>query len=294
MLLPLLLLSVSPWCLCSSLRGSHLTISVNPESKPHLMLKDGHENIIGNAKYEGLLVDLITELSINLGFTYTLEPVADEKYGTRNEDGSWTGMIGAVNNGDADMALADMTITSTREEVVDFVPFMSLGLSILYSRQGQGRFHSLDQLSRMDSVKVGTFYGGSTMAYFMHSPIALNARIWHKMERDDSMVSSNLEGMNKVLEEEGGFAHIMESVSVDYLVARNCDLIKVGDTFSPRMYGLALHQGSPHREELNLAILRLHESGRMQQIMDSWIQSRGDTCDNLQLSLVDSFMWMFQ
>merc|ERR1711962_644511 len=112
MLLPLLLLSVSPWCLCSSLRGSHVTISVNPESKPHLMLKEGHENIIGNAKYEGLLVDLITELSINLGFTYTLEPVADGKYGQRNEDGSWSGMIGAVNHGDADMALADMTITS--------------------------------------------------------------------------------------------------------------------------------------------------------------------------------------
>jgi len=258
------------------------------------MLKEGHENIIGNAKYEGLLVDLITELSINLGFTYTLEPVADGKYGQRNEDGSWSGMIGAVNNGDADMALADMTITSTREAVVDLVPFMSLGLSILYNRKGQGRFHSLEQLSRMDSVKVGTYFGGSTMAYFQHSPIAVNGRIWHKMERDGEMVSSNQRGVNNVLEEEGGFAHIMESVSVDYFVARNCDLIKVGDTFSPRMYGIALPQGSPHREELNLAILRLHESGRMEQIVDSWIQRRGDTCENSQLSLVDSLMLMFE
>merc|ERR1712002_445158 len=294
MLVPLLLLSLSPTILCEPLRGSHLTISVAPGSKPHLMMKEGHENIIGNAKYEGLLVDLLTELSINLGFTYTLEPVSDHGYGRRNEDGSWTGMIGEVINGKADMAVGDITITEMRETVVDFVPYMSPGLSILYSRHGQGRIHSLDELSRSNSVKVGSFLGGSTDAYFRHSPIAVNQRIFHKMVADDSMVTSNQDGVDRVLEEEGGFAHIMESVSVDYVIARNCDLIKVGDLFSPRSYGLALHQGSPHREELTLAILRLQESGRMEQIVDSWIQNRGLECDHPEISLVGSLMLMFE
>merc|ERR1712080_603870 len=288
MLLPLLLLSLSPTIVSRSLRGPHLTISVFPGSKPHLMMKEGHENIIGNAKYEGLLVDLLTELSITLGFTYTLEPVSDGHYGTRNEIGSWSGMIGEVISG-----AADMTITMMRETVVDFVPYMSLGLSILYSRHGQGRIHSLDQLSRSHSVKLGTFNGGSTSNYFRHSPLAVNQRIWNKMVADDSMVTSNQEGVNRVLEEEGGFAHIMESVSVDYFMARNCDLIKVGDVFSPRTYGLAIPQGSPHREELTLAILRMQESGRMEQIVDSWVQRRGEECGQPEISLIGTLMGMF-
>lgn len=44
-------------------------------------------------------------------------------------------MIGEIINGDADMAIADLTITPLREEVVDFTyPFMATGITILYKR----------------------------------------------------------------------------------------------------------------------------------------------------------------
>nr|AVH87300.1 ionotropic receptor 12 [Holotrichia parallela]AVH87311.1 ionotropic receptor 23 [Holotrichia parallela] len=44
-------------------------------------------------------------------------------------------MIGDVINGVADLAITDLTITSEREEAVDFTsPFMNLGISILYQK----------------------------------------------------------------------------------------------------------------------------------------------------------------
>ena len=43
-------------------------------------------------------------------------------------------MIGSVVSGAADLALGDITITSGREQAVDFsVPFLQTGITILYS-----------------------------------------------------------------------------------------------------------------------------------------------------------------
>merc|ERR1712004_561341 len=76
----------------------------------------------------------------------------------------------------------------------------------------------------------------------------------------------------------GGYVYIMESLSVDYEVARNCRLTEVGKRFMPRSYALALKQGSPHREELSRGILRLQESGMMEMLAKKWIGLEGSGC----------------
>src|SRR5699024_7489011 len=46
-----------------------------------------------------------------------------------------SGMIGEVLRGEADIAVADLTINSNRELAVDFTyPFMATGISIIYKR----------------------------------------------------------------------------------------------------------------------------------------------------------------
>ncbi|KAG9509349.1 Glutamate receptor ionotropic, kainate 1 [Fragariocoptes setiger] len=48
---------------------------------------------------------------------------------------TWNGMIGEIIEGKADLAIVDLTITSQREEAVDFtLPFMSTGISILFKK----------------------------------------------------------------------------------------------------------------------------------------------------------------
>ena len=94
-----------------------------------------NETTSGNDRYEGYIVDLLKELSNILGFNYDIKLVDDKSYGRKNASGHWSGMIGELRTGKADVAAADLTITFQREEAVDFThPFMSGGLSLLYKK----------------------------------------------------------------------------------------------------------------------------------------------------------------
>ena len=51
------------------------------------------------------------------------------------ETGEWNGLMGELLAQKADLAIADLTITYEREQAVDFsMPFMNLGISILYKK----------------------------------------------------------------------------------------------------------------------------------------------------------------
>merc|ERR1712032_1300079 len=202
----------------------------------------------------------------------------DKRYG-QNIGGTWNGMIGEVISGEADIALADMTITSTREEAIDFThPFLYVGLGVLGFKGTAPK--SLEEVADDDSVKVGAFCCGSTAMAFQTSTDPVYQKIWAKMQEDpeNMMANSNADGVDKVLTSRGTFVYIMESGSVDYEVARNCRLTQVGKMFWPRSYGLALAPGSPYREELNRGILRMQETGWMEMLTKKWIGLQGSQC----------------
>ncbi|KFM75325.1 Glutamate receptor, ionotropic kainate 2, partial [Stegodyphus mimosarum] len=103
--------------------------------EPYLMLKSSLKELQGNERYEGFCVDLIEELAKLLNFKYKIKLVRDKVYGSENENGTYTGMIGEVQRGEVDMAVAGLSINSKREEAVDFtLPFMNTGISILYKK----------------------------------------------------------------------------------------------------------------------------------------------------------------
>ncbi|KAI6219195.1 hypothetical protein M3Y99_01669700 [Aphelenchoides fujianensis] len=96
--------------------------------RPYVMLKKNHFELDQNSQFEGFCIDLLNELSNDLGFTYTLH-----LYGNDVGNGSWNGMIGELLRGEADMVVAPFTANFRRAEVVDFTkPFLSLGISILF------------------------------------------------------------------------------------------------------------------------------------------------------------------
>uniref|UniRef100_A0A915DKL5 Ionotropic glutamate receptor L-glutamate and glycine-binding domain-containing protein n=1 Tax=Ditylenchus dipsaci TaxID=166011 RepID=A0A915DKL5_9BILA len=73
-----------------------------------------------NSQFEGFCIDLLEELSNDLGFTYSIHVVRDNKYGGDTGNGSWDGMIGEIMRGEADMVVAPLTANFRRAEVVDF------------------------------------------------------------------------------------------------------------------------------------------------------------------------------
>uniref|UniRef100_A0A1A8R5I5 Glutamate receptor n=2 Tax=Nothobranchius TaxID=28779 RepID=A0A1A8R5I5_9TELE len=105
------------------------------EKEPYVMLKKSDKALVGNNRFEGFCIDLLKELANILGFTYEIRLVPDGKYGSQDDKGQWSGMIRELIEHRADLAVAPLTITYTREKFIDFSkPFMSMGISILYRK----------------------------------------------------------------------------------------------------------------------------------------------------------------
>uniref|UniRef100_A0A3Q2ZX24 Glutamate receptor n=1 Tax=Kryptolebias marmoratus TaxID=37003 RepID=A0A3Q2ZX24_KRYMA len=79
----------------------------------------------------GYCIDLLEKLAEDLGFNFDLYIVGDGKYGAWKGE-RWTGLVGDLLNGLADMAVTSFSINSARSQVIDFTsPFFSTSLGIL-------------------------------------------------------------------------------------------------------------------------------------------------------------------
>ncbi|XP_056009393.1 glutamate receptor 2-like [Ostrea edulis] len=89
-----------------------------------------------NDRFEGFTVDLTEKIAKRLNLKYRLELVGDNQFGRQDEQtGKWNGIMGELIDGTADMAVAPLTITLKRENVVDFTkPFMDVGISIMIKK----------------------------------------------------------------------------------------------------------------------------------------------------------------
>uniref|UniRef100_A0A914YX47 Uncharacterized protein n=1 Tax=Panagrolaimus superbus TaxID=310955 RepID=A0A914YX47_9BILA len=112
----------------------HLKVTVYLE-EPFVSKKPNTSDIDKNDQYEGYCIDLLEKIAELRNFTYEIYEVPDKTYGVKEANGRWTGMVGELQSGVADLAVASLTVTYTRSEVLDFtVPYMHLGISILFKR----------------------------------------------------------------------------------------------------------------------------------------------------------------
>ena len=97
------------------------------------MLVETHKKMTGNARFEGISIDLADEISKLLGFNYTIKLVDDGNYGKEVSPDNWNGMLGEVMDEVADFCIADISVTAERAQAFAFsMPWMNLGISILY------------------------------------------------------------------------------------------------------------------------------------------------------------------
>ena len=89
-------------------------------------------------------------------------------------------------------------------------------------------------------------------------------------------MGGNTEGVEKVEEADGMYAFFMESAAIDYLVERRCKLSQVGGLLDSKGYGIATSRGTPYKEYLDHAILKLMEGGVLHKLkIKWWKQKRG-------------------
>ncbi|XP_057677029.1 glutamate receptor 1-like isoform X2 [Corythoichthys intestinalis] len=167
---------------------NHTYIVTTILEAPYMMLKKNHEQLVGNDKYEGYCAELAAEIAKHVGFAYRLELVGDGKYGSRDPvTKMWNGMVGELVYGKADVAVAPLTITLVREQVIDFTkPFMSLGISIMIKKPTKskpGVFSFLDPLAYEIWMCIVFAYIGVSVVLFLVS--RFSPYEWKKKEEEE-------------------------------------------------------------------------------------------------------------
>uniref|UniRef100_A0A3B4A6H8 Glutamate receptor n=1 Tax=Periophthalmus magnuspinnatus TaxID=409849 RepID=A0A3B4A6H8_9GOBI len=164
-------------------------VCLNLQEAPYVMYKKNYMHLEGNDRYEGYCVDLASEIAKHVGIKYKLSIVMDGKYGARDpETKTWNGMVGELVYGRADIAVAPLTITLVREEVIDFSkPFMSLGISIMIKKPQKskpGVFSFLDPLAYEIWMCIVFAYIGVSVVLFLVS--RFSPYEWNLEEQDET------------------------------------------------------------------------------------------------------------
>ncbi|CAG4929986.1 unnamed protein product [Colias eurytheme] len=133
-------------------------------------------------KYEGFSVDLVKHIfdilrKHKFNYTYSFLHEQDKDYGKYDpEKKKWNGLIGDLLDKKADLAVCDLTITEERKKVVDFsVPFMTLGISILYTKERKvppGWFSFLNPYTFDVWMHIATAYCVVSIVLFICSRIS--------------------------------------------------------------------------------------------------------------------------
>merc|ERR1711976_1124866 len=136
----------------------------------------------------------------------------------------------------------------------------------------------MGDLADQSLIQYGTLLGGSTMTFFRDSKIETYQKMWRFMEssKPSVFVRDYDQGIARV--KRGGYAFLMESTMLDYVVQRDCNLTQIGGLLDSKGYGIATPKGSKWRDPISLAILELQEKGTIQMLYNKWWKNTGDVC----------------
>jgi len=165
---------------------------------------------------------------------------------------------------------------------------------------------SLDDLSKQYKIRYAPVNGTSSATYFERMAYIETKfyEIWKDLSMDDSMseveraklavwdypVSDKYTKMWQTMKESGlprtyedaleqvkaspsnqeGYAFIGDATDVRYQELTNCDVYMVGDEFSRKPYALAVQEGSPLKDQVNDAILKLLNQRKLETLKERW------------------------
>ena len=89
--------------------SSQITLANAP---PNVNLPSGWTG--GKTNVTGFFIDVIKILANTLNFEYDYVPSKDGYWGSQEADGSWNGMVGMVNRGQADLIGTALSYTKER------------------------------------------------------------------------------------------------------------------------------------------------------------------------------------
>ncbi len=195
----------------------------------------------------GFDMEIIREVADRAGFEIDLNTM------------DFNGIIPALQTGNVDIAIAGITITEEREEIVDFsAPYYDSGLRILV-RESNGDVSEFDDL---EGKKIGTKIGSTSYDYLVKN-----------LEADDGVTPyPGSSDMYMALMSRSIDAVFYDAPNVGYFARTKGEgkVKTVGPLYEGQQYGIALKSGSEWVDDVNEALAAMKEDGTYKTIYEKW------------------------
>ncbi|MCS4502842.1 Glutamine-binding periplasmic protein [wastewater metagenome] len=205
-------------------------------------------------KMVGFDMDILAEVAKRAGFDYELETM------------DFQGIIPALQTGNKDIAIAGITITEEREQVVDFSdPYYDSGLRLLVNADDD----SIKTVDDLAGKSVGTKTGSTSHNY-------LRKKLGDKADIEPYPGSAD---MYQALLGGAVDAVFYDAPNVGYFAQTKGEgrVKTVGPLYEGQQYGLALVDGSKWVGPVNKALASMHEDGTYDRIYEKWFGKAPDS-----------------
>ncbi|SNC65460.1 amino acid ABC transporter substrate-binding protein, PAAT family [Marinobacter sp. es.048] len=195
----------------------------------------------------GFDMEIIREVADRAGFEIDLNTM------------DFNGIIPALQTGNVDIAIAGITITAEREEIVDFSdPYYDSGLRILVRQSEDG----VTEFDDLEGKKIGTKIGSTSYDYLIRS-----------LEEDDGVTPyPGSSDMYMALMSRAIDAVFYDAPNVGYFARTKGEgkVKTVGPLYEGQQYGIALKNGSEWVDDVNDALAAMKEDGTYKTIYEKW------------------------
>lgn len=195
----------------------------------------------------GFDMDIINEVAERAGFEVDLTTM------------EFNGIIPAVQTGSQEIAIAGVTITEERAEIVDFSdPYYDSGLRIMVRADND----SVETIEDLEGMSIATKIGSTSYDYLQET-LGDNADITPYPGTSDMYMA--LLGRNVD-------AAFYDAPNVSYFAqTRGEGRTKVvGPLYEGQQYGIVFHKGSQWVEPVNEALAEMREDGTYDEIYEKW------------------------
>lgn len=199
-----------------------------------------------SGKMVGFDMDILAEVAKRSGFDYDLRTM------------DFNGIIPALQTGNADVAIAGITITEEREKIVDFTdPYYDSGLRILVPQNSDAQ-----TIEDLKGKKIGTKIG-STSYDFLQRELGDEAEITPYPGSADMYMALMSGSVDAVF---------YDAPNVGYFAkTKGGNRVKtVGPLYEGQQYGLAFVEGSEWVDDANKALAAMKDDGTYAEIYKKW------------------------
>ncbi|WP_346796945.1 transporter substrate-binding domain-containing protein [Halomonas sp. Bachu 37] len=218
-----------------------VNVVTDPSFVPFEMLDSDSGEMVG------FDIDIINEVAERAGFEVNLTTM------------DFSGIIPAVQTGNQEIAIAGVTITDERAEIVDFSdPYYDSGLRIIVRSDND----DVETIEDLEGLSIATKIG-STSYDFLQSELGEDADITPYPGTPDMYMA--LLGRNVD-------AAFYDAPNVQYFAQTQGEgrAKVVGPLYEGQQYGIVFHQGSEWVEPANEALAAMREDGTYDEIYEKW------------------------